>query len=324
MSNSAFAPRHVYFPASKHETTVIFLHDRNSTGPELAGHLANSSTVYGETLCQHFPNTRWVFPSARAKHFYWTEADRQQLSRSNKDSTTEWFQPASSPADIQLASSRQLATLQESASYILRVIDDEIARVGNNPEKVFLAGFGQGMALGLVVLLCIHHKIGGFIGFNGWMPFAETLSDLLEQNQVEEAGGFFKSKFIAAAQHTYLQQRQHQQLSREMTLFPSAHPSPQPITGSIAEPMAPKVAVPAHVKLIPLFLSHSNGGDWLDNTDPLTIIKQIGFSQISGNIYPGQDETKGAHSPFGIAEQLGDMIGIFEDLHLAGSQHLGG
>ncbi|EED22282.1 conserved hypothetical protein [Talaromyces stipitatus ATCC 10500] len=211
MSNSVFAPRHVYFPEGKHQTTVIFLHDRDSTGPELADYFAKSTTTSGKNLYQHFPNTRWVFPSARAKHFYWTEADRRQLYRNNKDNTTEWFQMASLE-NVQLESPQQLMTVQESASYILRIIDDELKRVDNNPQKVFIAGIGQGAALGTVVLLCVHHQLGGFVGINGWMPFAETLTGLLERNQVDEAAGFFKSTFIAAAQQAYIQQQRQQQV----------------------------------------------------------------------------------------------------------------
>jgi predicted esterase len=302
MSNSVFAPRHVYFPANEHKTTVIFLHDRNSTGPELAAYLAESSTASGETLYQQFPSTRWVLPSARAKHFYWTEEDRQQLSQTDKDNTTEWFQ-LSSLTDIQLTSPQQLASLQESASYILRIIDDEIALVGGDPEKVFLAGIGQGMALGLVVLLCIHHRLGGFVGLNGWMPFAETLSVLLERNQVAEAGGFFKSEFIAAAQQAYFRRRQQQQAS-------SASPSPQPAEAES------RVVVPTHVKHIPVFLGHSQRGTRPPKpelgTRALVLIKQMGFSQASWKIYPGREQGEETNDG-DISKQLG---GCFRDLGL--------
>ncbi|OKL56006.1 hypothetical protein UA08_08676 [Talaromyces atroroseus] len=304
MSNSVFAPRHVYFPANEHKTTVLFLHDRNSTGPELADCLARSLTASGETLYQHFPSTRWVLPSARAKHFYWTAEDRQQLSQINKDNTTEWFHMPSL-TDIQLTSSQQLASLQESASYVLRIIDDEIAQVGGDPQKVFLVGIGQGMALGLVVLLCTHHQLGGFIGLNGWMPFAETLSILLKQNQVEEAGGFFKSKFIAVAQQTYLQQAG------------AAFPSPQPTTAEST------VVVPVHVKHIPVFLSHSQKGTGPIKPElgieALRLIEQMGFSQASWKTYPGRDEgeeTNESVFPLDMPEQLRDVIGFFQELRL--------
>lgn len=302
MSNSVFAPRHVYFPANKHKTTVIFLHDRNSTGPELAAYLAETSMASGGTLFQRFSSTRWVLPSARAKHFYWTEEDRQQLSQTNKVNTTEWFQ-LPSLTDVQLTSPQQLASLQESASYILRIIDDEIARVGGNPENVFLTGIGQGMALGLVVLLCMHHRLGGFVGLNGWMPFAETLSVLLERNQVEEAGGFFKSEFIAAAQQAYFRQRQQQQAS-------SASPSPQLAAAES------RVVVPAHVKHIPIFVSHSQRGTRSPKpelgTQALRLIKQMGFSHASWKIYPGREHGEETNDG-DVLEQLG---GCLRDLGL--------
>lgn len=330
MSNSVFAPRHVYFPATEHTTTVIYLHDRNSTGPELAEHFARSVTSSEKTLYRHFPGTRWVFPSARAKHFYWTQADRQQLSQNNKDNTTEWFQ-LKSPTDVQLVAAQQLATLQESTSYILRIIDDELERVGRNPRRIFLAGIGQGMALGLVVLLCVHHQLGGFVGLNGWIPFGEDLASLIDQARVEEAGSFFKSNFIAAAQQTYIQQRQQQSMKSDTSATPdSVHSSPKPFAQPIAEVTVQKVAVPEHVKTIPLILSDSQEETQL--TDPVLgaqafdLMKQIGFLNISWKPSQVRDQERsgqgGERDDFDlpslkVPDELKDMIGFFEDLRLA-------
>lgn len=332
MSNSVFAPRHVYFPEGKHETTVIFLHDRNSTGPELADYFAKSATTSGKTLYQHFPSTRWVFPSARAEHFYWTQADRRQLSQSNKDSTTEWFQLASLE-NVQLESPQQLLTLQESASYILRIIDDELQRVGGNPQTVFMAGIGQGAALGIVVLLCVHHRLGGFVGIEAWLPFAENLTGLLEQNQVDEAGGFFKSTFIAATQQAYIRQQRQQQQARNISGSSSAHPSPPAVqpANQLAETevVSPKVVVPEHVKSIPILLSGAQGRNQLANpelgTRAVGVLEQIGFSLTSWklkSVHAGQEEKDSgpdntAVFPLGTSEQLEEIISFFKNLHLA-------
>lgn len=315
MSNSVYPPRHVYFPESKHETTVIILHDRNSTGPSLADYFAKSTGTSG-TLYEHFPRTRWVFPSAQAKHFYWTEADRRQLRQNKKDHTTEWLQLASLE-NVQLESPEQIETLQESATYILRIIDDEIERikrVGGSSQNIFIAGLGQGAALGLVVLLCVHHELGGFVGMDGWMPFAETLLSLLDQNQVDEAGGFFKSTFIAAAQQGYIQQQMTYNAS-------SAHPSPPIIPPddqrTETEVVPSRVIVPEHVRYTGICLGCSQRCSQLGKPELLVravnILKRIGFSRISWKPEPdnlGEEET--------MSEQVEEMVIFFESLNLAG------
>lgn len=322
MSNSVFPPRHVYFPENEHETTVIFLHDRNGTGPELADYFAKSTGSSGKTLYEHFPRTRWVFPSARAKHFYWTEADRRQLVQNNKDSTTEWFE-LSSLENVQLELPEQLTTLQESATYILRIIDEEIERIkriGGNSQNIFIAGIGQGAALGPVVLLCVHHELGGFVGLDGWMPFAETLSSLLEQNQVDEAGGFFKSTFIATAQQAYIQQQKQQQAWTTYNAS-SAHPSSPDVQPADqcadTEVVASKVVVPEQVKSMSICLGSSQGCSQLGKPElvaqAVRVLKRIGFSQISWKPEPenlGKEEA--------TPEQVEEMVSFFKDLNLAG------
>jgi predicted esterase len=335
MSNSVFPPRHVYFPENEHETTVIFLHDRNSTGPELADYFAKSTSTSRKTLYEHFPSTRWVFPSARAKHFYWTQADRQQLVQNKKDNTTEWFELASLK-NVQLESPEQLKTLQESATYILRIIDDEIERiksVGGSSQKIFIAGIGQGAALGLVVLLCVYHELGGFVGMDGWMPFAETLASLLEQNQIDKAGGFFKSTFIAAAQQAYIQQQKQQQAwtaynpSSAHPPLPSAQTADKPAE---TEAIASNVVLPEHVKSMGIFIGYSQGHGQLGKPElvaqAVSVLKRIGFPRIS---WPepehnakedikasGDDNT--AVLPFGTPEQLEEIVGFFKHLNLVG------
>ncbi|RAO67846.1 uncharacterized protein BHQ10_003858 [Talaromyces amestolkiae] len=328
MTNSVFPPRHVYFPENEHETTVIFLHDRNGTGPDLADYFAKSTGTSG-TLYEHFPRTRWVFPSARAKNFYWTEADRRQLIQNNKDNTTEWFELASLE-NVQLESPEQLTTLQESATYILRIIDDEIERikqVGGSSQNIFIAGIGQGAALGLVVLLCVHHELGGFVGMDGWMPFAETLSGLLDQNQVDEAGGFFKSTFIAAAQQAYIQQQKQQQKQQQAwttynasSTHPSAHPSPpgkQPDDQRAeTEVTASRVVVPEHVKYTGICFGRSQRRSQLDKPELLdqavSILKQIGFFRIS---WKPEQENLGKEEA--APEQVEEMANFFKSLNLA-------
>jgi hypothetical protein len=281
-------------------------------------------------MYEQFPSTRWVFPSARAKHFYWTQADRQQLVQNKKDNTTEWFELASLES-VQLESPEQLTTLQESVTYILRIIDDEIERikrVGGSSQKIFIAGIGQGAALGLVVLLCVYHELGGFVGMDGWMPFAETLASLLEQNQIDKAEGFFKSTFIAAAQQAYIQQQKQRQAW--MAYNPSsAHPPlPSPQTADQqTEVVASKIVVPEHVKSMVVCLGHSQGRSQLGKPEvvgqAVTILKRIGFCRISWP-EPGhldKEEEASVHDNtvvFPSPEQVEKLFDFLGDLNLKG------
>lgn len=266
-------------------------------------------------MYEQFPSTRWVFPSARAKHFYWTQADRRQLAQNNKDNTTEWFELASLEK-VQLESPEQLTTLQASATYILRIIDDEIGHiksVGGGSQKIFIGGVGQGAALALVVLLCLHHQLGVYVGMDGWMPCAETLSSLLNQNQIGAAGCFFKSSFIAA--------QQNRQQAR--TADPS--PSGTQFGEQPAEILASKVVVPEHVKSMVVCLSRSQLGKagLVDNA--VSILNGIGFYPIFWNLDPehiGKEEEARGHDNTVVfpatPEQVEKLVNFFKNLNLAG------
>lgn len=229
-----FPPRHVYFPSNPlHDSTVILLHGRGSNGPEFASELAESLTSSEKTLFEHFPSCRWVFPSARSQ---WSEEFQEDLS--------EWFD-LPSLEDPDQEPERQLLGLKESVEYVLRIVDEEIKRLGGDSSRVILGGISQGMAVGLVAMLCAERRIGGFVGAMGWIPLRDKVVALLDRGEKEQALEFYR---WALGLSTV-------QLQKKITPAPEdtapAHQTPE--TTAKGSPLE-----------TPVFLSHSEDDDWVD------------------------------------------------------------
>lgn len=321
-----FPPRHVFFPsASTHESTVIFLHDRGSNGPELAADMALSRDSSKQTIYDRFTATRWVFPSARAKHFYWTQAEQQQ-SRS-EDNLPEWFELVSR-TEPESEDEKQIDSLQESVVYVLRIIDEEVNRLHGKSEKVFIAGLGQGMALALVVLLCTQRKLGGMIGINGWIPFSGTVTSLLERGEVSEAGSYFRRKIMSATPTLQQQSPPHQhppgflQPLSASILHPPPPPPPVPMitvdtvdtvdtddtvdtvdtvdmvdTVDTVDTVTAKTMLPSGMKEIPVFIDHDDLANLpvkvaAGNTAQ-DIVQKLGFTHVSWRICAGPATDQG-------------------------------
>lgn len=229
-----FPPRHVYFPSSSlHDSTVILLHGRGSNGPEFASELAESLTSSEKTLFEHFPSCRWVFPSARSR---WSEEFEEDLS--------EWFD-VPSLEDPDREPERQLAGLKESVEYVLRIVDEEIIRLNGDSTRVILGGVSQGMAVGLVAMLCAERNLGGFVGAMGWIPLRDKVVALLDRGEKEQALEFYRWTLgLSAAQ------------SQETTT-----PAPEN-TASTQTP--PEGTAKGSSLETPVFLSHGEDDQWVD------------------------------------------------------------
>lgn len=74
--------------------------------------------------------------------------------------------------------------LSRSVKLILDLIRDEIDLLGGKTNHIYLGGVGQGMAAALWTLLCSPallggQRLGGFVGFSGYLPFASDLNAAL-------------------------------------------------------------------------------------------------------------------------------------------------
>jgi len=158
-----------------HTHTAILLHGRRSNGPEFAGDLISSQTVDDKSLTSRLPGWRWVFPTSRAR---WSTRFEEEIH--------SWFD-AYSLTEINERSDLQLPGLRESVVDILEVIEREIEVLDGRASRIYIGGISQGMATALWTLLCCtalgrhQESIGGFLGFCGWLPFANRLEILNEQ-----------------------------------------------------------------------------------------------------------------------------------------------
>ncbi|KAE8339174.1 hypothetical protein BDV24DRAFT_176167 [Aspergillus arachidicola] len=170
-----FPEPHIYLPQSSHTHTAILLHGRGSNGPEFAEELFSSMTSKGHNLASCLPNWRWVFPTSRDR---WSDRFQEEMCA--------WFD-AYSLDDIHERQDLQIAGLRESVTHILGILSHEIEILGGNISHVYLGGISQGMATALWTLFRatnqIHQPLGGFVGFCGWLPFAQQVEDLVQGAQ---------------------------------------------------------------------------------------------------------------------------------------------
>lgn len=168
-----FPPLHIIEPQTSHTHTAILLHGRGSNGPEFAEDLFSSNTSQGQNLPSHFPSWRWVFPTSKDR---WSAVFEEDI--------TAWFD-VYSLTDISARQDLQTEGLRESMLYIFDQLEKEVDLLGGQAEKVVLGGMSQGMATALWTLLCHPvlprqfkwDRLGAFIGFCGWLPFANEVEE---------------------------------------------------------------------------------------------------------------------------------------------------
>ncbi|OJJ50036.1 hypothetical protein ASPZODRAFT_57629 [Penicilliopsis zonata CBS 506.65] len=184
-----FPPRYVYFPSRPtHTSTVILLHGRGSNGPELASELVSSVTSSGKTIFEHFPSCRWVFPSARPR---WSKRFQETLTEwFDSDTLEDYNQESNSNNNSSIGGNEHtlaaMTELAQTVEYILRILNEEVVRLGGNPERVILGGLSQGMAVAVIALICARQSIGGFMGVMGWLPLSTRVEAVLNQLQSQE------------------------------------------------------------------------------------------------------------------------------------------
>jgi predicted esterase len=152
-----------------------------------------------------------------------------------------WFD-AYSLGDIQEKQELQVDGIRESATYILDILENEIALLGGKHTHVYLGGISQGMAttiwtfLGAVATGRVQGPLGGVLGFCGWFPFAQQLEEVLQKSVVTGGAG----------------SPQTQRLLTGFFFDTLAHKTPQP-------------SQPPHSSVLPtpVFLSHGTDDDWV-------------------------------------------------------------
>jgi lysophospholipase II len=167
----AFPEPHVIHPATVHTHTVILLHGRGSNGVEFADEFFQGETFAELSLQGHFPDFKWVFPTAR-----------ERFSTVFQDDLVEWFD-IYSLTDPGEKEELQIEGLRESVGYIQSLIEKEVQVFGASAyDRIILGGISQGCAVGILTLLAGACGIGAFIGFNGWVPLVGRVKGEVSSN----------------------------------------------------------------------------------------------------------------------------------------------
>ncbi|KAI0011984.1 acyl-protein thioesterase [Xylariaceae sp. FL0662B] len=156
-------------PTSTHTHSVILLHGLSSNGEKFGTEfLETAITSTGERLFQLLPGTRWIFPTA----------ERSRSTAFRRSMLTQWFDVARLP-DPEYRRETQLKGLSESALAIRGIISQEKSKVP--PRNIIIGGLSQGCAMSLIVLLGLEHRLGGFIGMSGYLPFRSEIEDAMKE-----------------------------------------------------------------------------------------------------------------------------------------------
>ncbi|CAD6594625.1 MAG: hypothetical protein ASARMPRED_001361 [Alectoria sarmentosa] len=190
MSNpSVFPPLHTIKPTSTSTHTIIALHGRGSQGPEFAEELFEGQTSAGKTLQEHLPSYKWVFPSSQERY-----------STVFQEEMDEWFD-LYSLSNPSAREELQTEGLKDSVGFLQNLIRDEISLLDSDASRIILMGISQGCATALVAMLVRQRKLGGFIGFSGWMPFRAPIEEIGREGSekpaihAEETAAFFETTF---------------------------------------------------------------------------------------------------------------------------------
>lgn len=163
-----FPEPHVVLPTSIHTHTIILLHGRGSNGEEFADELFEGESFSGQSLPQHFPGFKWVFPTAKSS-----------ISTVFDEDLVQWFDIYSltNPNSQQ---ELQIDGLRESVAFVHSLIDKEVRVFGPSAgDRIILGGISQGCAVAIVTLLSGACGIGAVVGFNGWMPLLSRVKGVI-------------------------------------------------------------------------------------------------------------------------------------------------
>ncbi|PVH80314.1 alpha/beta-hydrolase [Cadophora sp. DSE1049] len=199
---------YVRLPVAAHKTTLILLHGTSQTGPKFAesflptlfspprDSLVTSSTsrVSHEkvSLPEYFPSCKFVFP---------TGASRRTTVFGGKE-TNAWFD-ITDFGDRTKGEMDMLEGMRESSLYLANLVRNEIELLDGEGEKgnerdgnVIIAGFSQGSAMGLILLLGgelqrqgLVGRLGAFAGLSGWLPFRRQIEEIISRESVGLSDG---------------------------------------------------------------------------------------------------------------------------------------
>ena len=238
-ANPAQQTAFVVEPTSAHTHSIILLHGLSSNGEKFGTEfLETGTTSAGKRLPQLLPGARWIFPTAK----------RRRSTAFGRSMLTQWYDVARLP-DPEYRRETQLKGLSESTLAVRELLSRELSKVP--PENVIIGGLSQGCAMSLIVLLGLEHRLGGFVGMSGYLPFRSEIEDAVNEKEEIDEDDPFAADGDEDGSDAELRSPEVKALSfvRDLVgLEPVAHATPQSTSS-----------------LTPVFLGHGN----LDEKKPV-------------------------------------------------------
>nr|GAT51521.1 predicted protein [Mycena chlorophos] len=168
MANIQWPEPLVVEPTGHHTHTLILLHGRGSNGERFGLELLQSRTTAGQTLAEHFPGLKFVFPTAR----------KNRAVMFNRSMVNQWFHDylQDGPRDTIYDG------LEKTTEFIHRLIHDEAHIIGTS--RIVIGGLSQGCAMSLHVLLNwqSNEPLLGYVGMSGYLPLASILDECFTED----------------------------------------------------------------------------------------------------------------------------------------------
>ncbi|KAF7956106.1 hypothetical protein EAE96_005026 [Botrytis aclada] len=154
--------------------SLVLLHGTSSWGVAFAQELM--ALVDFDVL---LPYTKLIFPSGILR----------QTTVFGGNLTNAWFDIADF-SDRTIGEEQQKEGLRESVEYLGKLIRNVVDNESHNESydedrKVVVGGLSQGCAMSVILLLSgeldrleVLQKIGEFVGFSGWLPFAKQIAEV--------------------------------------------------------------------------------------------------------------------------------------------------
>ncbi|KAF7939200.1 uncharacterized protein EAE97_007280 [Botrytis byssoidea] len=151
------------------QNNLVLLHGTSSWGVPFAQELM--ALVHFDAL---LPYTKLTFPSGILR----------KTTVFGGNLTNAWFDIADF-SDRTIGEEQQKEGLRDSLEYLGKLIKDVVDNESHEDRKIFVGGLSQGCAMSVILLLSgeldrleVLQKIGGFVGFSGWLPFSKQIAEV--------------------------------------------------------------------------------------------------------------------------------------------------
>lgn len=151
------------------QNSLVLLHGTSSWGVPFAQELM--ALVHFDAL---LPYTKLAFPSGTLR----------KTTVFSGNLTNAWFDIADF-SDRTIGEEQQKEGLRDSVEYLGKLIKDVVDNESHEDREVFIGGLSQGCAMSVILLLSgeldrleVLQKVGGFVGFSGWLPFAKQIAEV--------------------------------------------------------------------------------------------------------------------------------------------------